>query len=158
MAAPEIRRGPLLPLQRKLEWELEACRGRLGARLQALARATLELQQLQDARSAAATQALASMRDAAHPQAHASALRAIAALGLQAATARRQQSEAHASLAQERARCVDAQRRLETLRVLGWMVQRQQSRAWQRRASGQADALWLARHVQWVLNSGGEGG
>lgn len=152
---PGTARLALAALQRKLEWELEACRGELAARLRAADQAAQTLRTAREAQAAAAALAHAALQALADPAAHACALRAIVGLARQSAAAAGHARQAQEALAAARVACLEAQRRLESLLTLRRSAARQFARAQRQRAGRAADVAWLVR-AQAEPNAKGE--
>jgi len=150
MTAPQAMRQVrgfdwrLAPLQRKLEWEVDAARTGLAAALaqweaagSALRGAEALLRQSsQDGRSALATQA--------DPRAHRRLLAYLVSLGGQVAAATTREQQAAEELAAARQELLERQRRLDVVLRARDNALDAHLREQARGAQTQADASWLA--------------
>ncbi|HEY8360366.1 MAG TPA: hypothetical protein VIL30_23160 [Ramlibacter sp.] len=134
----------LLPLERKLEWERDACRMRVVQALAAVGRSQLHLRQLEALQREQDTAAAGAIRKQPDPQAHRNVLRYLASIQQRLQRAARQAHAEQEALALVRAECGRCEQRLEALVGAREAGMRGYIRAGLLRADRLADSAWLA--------------
>lgn len=148
----------LAPLQRKLEWELDAARTRLARVLAQWQQARDGLEAAEERQEQAAVEARAQAAAATDPRAHRAMLSYLVGLGDQVAVARSQEQEAQERLAEGRQDVLRCQRRLDVLLRARGNALDDHLQAHARRDQSEADATWLAlRELQRTAQRPGEG-
>lgn len=136
----------LLPLQRKLDWELDLARGRLAPLLRGSERAANALRALEELHADQSAAALAAARQRADPAAHRQALAYLAGMEARLAQARRQCAQLASELAAAQAECSGRHVRLEVVGALHDQALARFRYAAQRCIDKEADFAWIA-HV-----------
>ena len=137
-------RWPLAPLQRKMEWELEAAKVRL-AKLQGEAQqAASRLERLEAARAEQSAVAARLMHAQANAPAYVRGLGYLSVLATRIAEAARQRQVVHEMADQARTECLACQRRLDVLVAAREGAIDHHVREALRQQAREADAAWLA--------------
>ena len=136
----------LLPLQRKLDWELERAKGRLVLLLGESACAASALRELEQTRARQAGSASAVLQRRADPGLHVQALAYFAAMHARIAHAHAEQLRVQQELTAARAECLRCQQRLDTLEAVHDRALARHIEVAGRRAAKEADLDWLVRH------------
>lgn len=135
----------LFPLQRKLEWDLDAAKGRLALVLRDCEHAASVLQSLQSTHRQQAGLAAQAVLRRPDPQLHDQALAYLAGMEARIAQARAERHRMEQEVAAARVECLRCQQRLDTLDVLRDQQLAQHAALLQQRQARDADCAWLAR-------------
>jgi hypothetical protein len=135
----------LAPVQKKLEWELEAAKSQLAARLQQAAQAERALQQLEATHASEAAAAGLSMQATGDVLAHRRALTYLVDLRRHMASASAVHRHSEQKVLAARAECMRCQRRLDTLLSVRGQALDRHIQQDLRRSSNEADAAYIAR-------------
>jgi hypothetical protein len=135
----------LFGLQRKLDWDLEQARGRLGQQLGEALELGGTLRALETSHAEQSAAALAAARRRTDPVAHGQALAYLAGMEARLARARFQRTQLDAKVEALRAECQHCNERREVLAALYDRGFSRYMHARQREAEKEADFAWLAR-------------
>ena len=136
---------PLLPLERKLEWERDAARARLAQAMSVLHLAQLQLRELEALREEQGCRATALLRQAPDPRSHRQLLAYLVGIQQQLARAGLHLQALERALAAARAECARCERKLQSLVAARADAMRAYLASALLAQDRQADAAWLAR-------------
>jgi flagellar export protein FliJ len=134
---------PLLPLERKLEWERDAARARLAQALAALRRSQSQLRELEALRQQQARRAAATLRQTLDPRSHRQFLAYLVSIQQQQGRARQHLQSLERALAAARAECAHRERTLESLVAARARAMRAYIAGALLSQDRQADTAWL---------------
>jgi hypothetical protein len=135
----------LFGLQRKLDWDLELARDRLGQQLRQAMELAGALRALETSHADQSAAALAATRRCTDPVAHGQALSYLAGMEARLAFARSQRTQLDAKVEALRAECQCCNERREVLAALYDRGFSRFMHAKRREAEKEADFAWLAR-------------
>ena len=134
----------LQPLQRKLEWDLDLARGRVGAAGHRYDQARDAVRAMEVSHAAQAAAASAAAQRGADPALHAQALAWLVGAEAQLLRQRARCAQAEAQLEVARVECLRCNERLEALSALHGEARARFAYAARREAGKEADFAWLA--------------
>jgi hypothetical protein len=135
----------LFPLQRKLEWDLDMAKGRLGVLLRGWEHAASTLHALEQTRAQQAEVASTVLRRQADPLLHAQALGYLVAMEARIRRADAERRRIEEEVGAARAECLRCQQRLDTLGCVHDRALADQLTRADRDAAKVADLDWLAQ-------------
>lgn len=135
----------LFPLQCKLEWDLDAAKGRLAACLRECDDAAALLHSLEGAHAQQAGWAAKAMQSRLNPELHGRSLAYLADRQAQILGARLAWRRMQDAVAAARAECLRCRQRLDQLERVREQAMAQHTGTQRHRQARDADSAWLAR-------------